>query len=347
MTNTVTQSCLIDTDAALNTLGVDLLAHMTGSLAKAHGINVLYLPSPVYDNNGNNVQHYFDSAGDIVGVYQLRFTVNNVVYYAPANATALAGQAASSSTILSDEDISAQLAARDKTALVTSFISAQVTYTDAVRDQILLPHAQLGHWEAHAPITVRSRVVTDSRGNTVGRFVATIQFNGIKYDIPCDTSLGGPPRVWNWTGLGLAADAGFTTTSASGFQDNQVTRPLYYRDGFGTLPRTVSLQVTDVDMTQINPPTPVWRDVPLAGETYTTSNGWTRDMLVVAAYTSPTYPANATLPATTSFVMLTSFPGSNDLRFVCSARAKVISSVGAGNLVAYSNICTFRAGDQD
>jgi len=348
MSNLVTQSSLIEIDAALSGLGSVLSAHAGSSLATAHSVTALYFPAPVYNSSGNNVQYYSDSAGDIVGQYQLRFTVNDTVYYAPAKTTALAGQTSTvTNTLLSNTAISALLSEREPTALTTAFAENSVAYTDEVRDALLIPHTRLGHWEAHAPITVRSRVIYDSRGNVVGRFAATFQFNGVKYDIPCDTDLGGPPKLWNWVGLGLAADVNFTSSSASGFQDNQVARPLYYRDGFGTLPRTVSLQVTDVDMTQINPPTPVWRDVPLAGATYTSGAGWTRDNLTVAAYTSPTYPANASLPATASFVTLTGFPGSNDLRFICSARAKVISDVGGGNLVAYSNICTFKAGDQD
>lgn len=195
MTNTVTQSTTDAVDASLALLRAAFLAHATASLSKAHGVNVLYLPTPVYDSSGNNVQYYFDSAGDVVGTYQLRFTVSGVTYYAPANATALAAQSVDiSSALLTNSQIADQLSARESTALVTPFATEDAAYADAVRDAILLPHSEQGHWEAHVPITVRTRTVVDSRGNVVGRYVATLQFDGVKYDIPCDTQLGGPPR---------------------------------------------------------------------------------------------------------------------------------------------------------
>jgi hypothetical protein len=183
---------------ALDLLAANLDYHVTGSLARAHGLSAITFASPVNDANGNDVQYYRDSNGDIVGRYQLRFSANGVTYYAPGQSTALAGQDSSSGS-LTETDVSALLGQVDKSALVTLFGEEVASEIQSVNDGILLPHTLLGHWEAHALPIVYPKSTTDAAGHVVGRNVAVLQVAGVKYEVPCD-ALGGPPKTIKFLG---------------------------------------------------------------------------------------------------------------------------------------------------
>ncbi len=192
-TSIATQTTLRDVRLALNELASNLDYHVNASLAKAHGITALNFGVPVYDGAGNDVQYYRDSNGDIVGRYQLRFTVGNTVYYAPAKTTSLTGQDTTGS--LTQADVDALLSKVEKSAWVTIFTEGLVDEINAVRDGILLPHTLMGHWEAHAIPLAYPLDTFDHQGHRVGRYRMVFQVAGIKYEIPCDTALGGPPKT--------------------------------------------------------------------------------------------------------------------------------------------------------
>lgn len=190
----ITQSSLDEVGLRLDNLGTDFSAHADGPLSSAHGINAFHFTVPTLDAYGNDLQTYQDSAGNVVGEYMLRFLVGSTLYYAPARATALAAQApvAQSQTEAATEET---LNGRGSTALATQFRTTAIEDIEAVRDGVLLPHSRLGHWEAHSPVRAIPRVTLDSAGHTVGRYTLVWQFRGAKFEIPCDTRLGGPPQA--------------------------------------------------------------------------------------------------------------------------------------------------------
>lgn len=192
--NVVTQSTVNQVNAALGELADQLDAHVRASMAKSHGFDVLQFAAPTLDAAGNDIQYYRDSGGSIVGQFQLRATVGNVVYYAPAATTALAGQPDSSSSLIGSAALAAALGSTASDAWSTEDYTEALTTIETIRDDLLLPHTRLGHWEAHAPLSVYAKATTDSGGDTVGRHVLIFQFDGVKYEIPCDTRLGGPPQ---------------------------------------------------------------------------------------------------------------------------------------------------------
>lgn len=334
-TSIVTQTTLRDIRVALNSLAENLNYHSNASLAKAHGLTAISFGAPVYDSNGNDIQYYRDSGGDIVGRYQLRFTVGGAIYYAPGQSTVLPGQTTTGS--LTETDVDTLMATVERSAWVTAFSQEYVDQIVAVRDGILLPHTLLGHWEVHTTPIVYPKETFDSQGHRVGRYRAVLQVAGVKYEIPCDTRLGGPPQVMRWSGLGLATNTSFTHNAVSSTKDNDQPAYFYYHDGTGTVPRTVILQVTP------NPQAanPVWTDVPVSGAAYssTAGYGWDFD---VASYTTPN--AVPVYPVTSYTFSLLAHAGSNDSKLVCGVRAKV---TGLDGVVSYTNWCIFKANDAD
>lgn len=330
-TSIATQTTLRDIRVALNTLAANLNYHSNASLAKAHSLTAISFGAPVYDSNGNDIQYYRDSGGDIVGRYQLRFTVSDTVYYAPGQTTVLPGQTTTGS--ITEADVDALMARVERSAWVTVFSQEYVDQINAVRDGILLPHTLLGHWEVHTTPIVYPKETFDSQGHRVGRYRAVLQVAGVKYEVPCDTRLGGPPQAMRWSGFGLATNLSFTTNGVTSNKDNDQPGYFYYRDGTGTVPRSVILQVTP-NPQAVNP---VWADVPIGGASYlyTSGYGWNFE---VAAYSVPAYPV-----ASYMFSLLAHAGGEGN-RTVCGVRAKV---TGLDGVVSYTNWCIFKANDTD
>lgn len=189
-TQLITRSSLDGAGFQLDELLAHLARHADGSVSHAHGITALRFTAPVYDSYGNNVQHYEDSAGQVVGTYMLRFVVGSTVYYAPAVPTALTGQALLGPQL--QAVASATLRTPGGTALATDFDAAlQEALAELAADH-LLPHTLQGHWETHAPFQAIARTTLDSAGHTVGRAVLVGSFRGARFELPCDTRLGGP-----------------------------------------------------------------------------------------------------------------------------------------------------------
>jgi len=185
----ITQAAIGDINFRLDELASNLNAHANTSLSKAHGINLVSGP---YENNH----------GDVVGAYQARFTVNGNVYYAPANSTALAGQA--STTGLLDPSVAADIQnAVEGSAWVTEFAAGLAASIASVNDDVLVPHTRLGHWEAHGGMAAFPKNSYDSGGYIVGDQVVVLFINDVGYEVPCSLRSGGPVQTPRITGLGV------------------------------------------------------------------------------------------------------------------------------------------------
>lgn len=333
-TGIATKNSLAEIQTALAELADNLSFHVGRTLSKAHGINIVQFASPIYDASGNDVQYYRNSQNVIVGRYQLRFTVNDTVYYAPASTTALSGSSGTGS--ITEADVSLLLNSTGRTGLITTFSLDLLQSIQAVQSNILLPHTKLGHWESHAPITVHRKTTYDASGATVGRYVAVIQVNGVKYEIPCDTQLGGPPRAMRWTGLGLATNNSFTHNAFQSSMDVPEIGYIFYRDGSGSTPRSILFQFTfGATRYQPIPEGATWVDVDPSGDTLVVTPfiSFTTD----AYNTNPTYPtAKLTLKMT-----ITQPDGTPQAVGVC--RAKVTNDAG----VSYTNPVWTWAEDED
>lgn len=187
--NVITQTALNDIKLVLNDIAANLSQHVNDSLSLAHGINLW--PGFV-DADGNDFTKYRNAAGDVVGNFIVTFYVNNTIYYAPANITTLQPQPfrdGETATLASQN--AATVAAA---SWVTDFTALALSAANTTQTQVLIPHTQLGHWEAHGGMTILPRNSFDTNGNLFARFVARFQFAGQIYEIPCDTSIQGVPQ---------------------------------------------------------------------------------------------------------------------------------------------------------
>jgi len=203
----ITQSALNDIKLVLNDVAASLSQHINDSLSLAHGINIL--PGPVYTN----------SNGDVIGTYVVTFLVNGVIYYAPATPTVLTGQPFTNGAIQVSNPNPQTVG---MAAWITDFTAPALAAAEATRDDVLIPHTQLGHWEAHGGMMVLPRNNYDSNGNLFARYVVRFSFNGNLYEVPCDTSFSGAPQplkvTMSTTYLYFPSNLGsFTTQHPSGF----------------------------------------------------------------------------------------------------------------------------------
>ena len=189
----VTQTSADEIRTALEALANNLEHHRDSSLAKAHGLTVIAFAAPVYDANGNDIQYYRDSAGQVVGTVYLRLIANDTIYYAPAKVTTLDGQPTQAS--LTTEDVAATRDQIGKSAWITEFSSDLAATVQSVDESLLIPHTEKDHSEAHGILLAYPKDTYDSSGHKVGRYVVVFQYQGTKYELVCDRRLGGPPQV--------------------------------------------------------------------------------------------------------------------------------------------------------
>jgi hypothetical protein len=193
--NLITRSNLDEVNQAASGLVENLLAHINGSLSKQHGWNLVVLDDPTYDSDGNYITYYTDSGGDQWGRYRLQLTYNNTHYYVPLNTTTLAGKPA-----LTYDDLFPAISDFSDTeinrAWVTDFSAQLQNAIGALNTDLLLPHTQKMHWEAHGAVyyQVIPQIVRDTAGHRVANYVAKIIFEGRELLLPCDTRIGGPAQ---------------------------------------------------------------------------------------------------------------------------------------------------------
>jgi hypothetical protein len=194
----VTQTALQPVQAALNEVATNLAAHANATLSKAHGINMLqFAPNSITDSDGNDISVYYDDHGDVIGTVFVTFVVNDVVYYAPANLTALAPQSPSTGVGVyggssSGSGSGSGSGTIDSAATwITDVISQETSEVNLINTEVLIPHTQKGYWEVHGDMTAIEQTTFDSIGHIVGNFVIVLFWGGNTYQIPCTNRLGG------------------------------------------------------------------------------------------------------------------------------------------------------------
>lgn len=195
--NLATQVGIENLKFQLAELAENLSRHVNASLSKAHGINVI---NGYVDADGNDRTTYQDSNGDVVGTRQLRFTVEEGVYYAPANPTAETGQPDGTGSIDTSGDEETIADTAGGSALVTNYLSDQADNALAINRDVLIPHTRVPHWEAHGGMSVTPRDTFDLDGHLIGDHVIQMIVDGQVREIPCSTRIGGPlqaPRTGN------------------------------------------------------------------------------------------------------------------------------------------------------
>jgi hypothetical protein len=175
----ITQSALNDIKLVLNDIAANLSQHINDSMSLAHGINIF--PNTTYHNVN----------GDLIGSYVVTFLVNGVIYYAPAQLTTLTGQPFTNGSIQVNL-VNPQTVGR--ATWITDFTPAALAAAESARDEVLIPHTQLGHWEVHGGMTAVARNSYDTNGHLYARSILRFLFNGQLYEIPCDTSMSGVPQ---------------------------------------------------------------------------------------------------------------------------------------------------------
>lgn len=276
--NIVTQVGLSDLKFALQEIAQNLFSHINASLSKAHGLNII---NGYVDADGNDRTTFQDSQGNVMGTHQLLFFIGNVPYYAPANLTALAGQPETNGSI----DTSTQdegFDQRGQSSWVTDYTSQQVAQAEAINVDVLIEHTQQIYYSTHGSMTVTTSTTFNSLGATVGSHLVSLRYNNIVYQIPVSDRFGGPAQLWR--SFALAADPGFTSNTAvfsHNYSGGYHNDPIYFKDGAGTLPRTVTLQINEQQNGSGN-----WIDVPEAGGSFQLNDG---NPVNIGAY-NVTYP---------------------------------------------------------
>jgi hypothetical protein len=222
----VTNVGIEDLKFALSEVAENLSAHVNASLSKAHGINIV---NGYIDASGNDLTKFRDSLGNIMGDYFLQFTVDAVNYWAPAKATALAGQADSNGSVdtSTEEDFEAQ----GGSAWVTDYTSDQTTQAQSMNTDVLIPHTRQPHWNTHGGMTVATQNTFNSVGGTVGDKVIRIRFGDNVYSIPVSSRFGGPVQPPRVSGIPLTRDSYFSAGSP-----NNVDQDIALTFLGGTLP---------------------------------------------------------------------------------------------------------------
>lgn len=233
-TSLATQSDLDAINFSLQQLAENLAAHTNGSLSEGHGIGIF----PGYtDADGNDLTNYEDSNGDTVGTYHIRFIIGGVSYWVPGQISTLDGQASDHGLTVNTQGIES----RDGSSWVTKFVQDIAPYVDQVGVDYLLPHTELGHWEAHGGLAVSTATTTDNAGHTVGNRLIHFGWNGVVYTLVAHTRFGGPAQPPRLTG-NPPANLKVTIPEGSG---NSCDVPITFSDPEGTKPFTYQWQYYD------------------------------------------------------------------------------------------------------
>ncbi len=311
-----TQSELAALKYALSELAENLTSHASGSLSKAHGINIV---TGFVDVNGNDRTAYENSNGDLVGTHMIRFSVDGVIFYAPANLTAAAGQGGVVYVTDGNEENFDNVGS---SSWVTNYAALHTEQTKAIQDDVLLPHSRLPHWEAHGGLTAYAQVTHDSAGNVVGNYVINIKLYNQIYQIPCDIRVGGPAQPIKNALVLTKLDTNHNHVQHEHDDDQNAT--FNYIAGVGTQPVVATWQVNNLpDGTSPSWTDVTWTDYAPAGSTdhgkqYRIESGGT------------------VLHAKVGI-------GSDDAALVCTVRVKLENEAG----VSYSSKGRFYANDTD
>jgi hypothetical protein len=318
--NIVTQDGLVDLKFQLQEVAENLSAHINASLSKAHGVVVL---QGYTDADGNDLTTYQDSVGDILGNYFIRFTVDNVHYYAAAITTALAGQDESTGSIDTGEEDDFQSVGGS--AWVTNYVSQQAADAEAINTDVIIPHTRNPHWDAHGSLTILNTPTYDTDGHQIGTHIVRMRIGGNVYNIPVCDRFGGPLQVPRIGSIPPSVSVDFDSG-----EGNDVDIPLTLTVSGGTRPYAYHWQY-------FNTTTGLWTDITPAGSGSLSVPGWDSGIEYQWASTS-----------TATFRITEANPGSDvtaSMALRCRVTNPAVADSGATSGVI-SNNCIFTATDE-
>lgn len=315
--NIVTQVGIEDLKFALSEIAENLDAHINASLSRAHGINLI---TGYVDADGNDLTKYYDSNGDVIGNYFLRFVVNSVMYFAPAITTTLPGQDPTTGII--DTSPEGEFDSQGGSAWVTDYTSDQVAQANAINQDVLIPHTRQPHATTHGSMTIVLQDTFSSLGHRVGTHVLQMRIGNNVYNIPCVTRIGGtlqPPRIGGIpTNLSVSIGSG---------DPNDCNVPITVPFNGGTKPVEYHWQYNNSG---------VWTDITPAASGSLALPGWDSGITFQWADTSnPTFRITSV------------HPGSDQTRsaqFRCRVTNSASPDSGPTSGVI-TNVCTFTATD--
>lgn len=190
-TKVMTQSTLLELNAALEQLASNLSLHVNESLSVAHGVNAAI--ADYFDDNG-------DKWGNVVIAFDFGTPPNAIRLHVPAQITTL-GPASASSGLVSDGSASGSFSSTgiplvDKpliTEVTTDAAIQATTYSNLLLAHASTVHSDTGADQCHGGQSYVTGVTSDSLGHRVGRQYITIGAGGISWKLPCDTRQSGPP----------------------------------------------------------------------------------------------------------------------------------------------------------
>jgi hypothetical protein len=201
--NLVTQGEVANVIQQLGVLADNLNDHVNASLSKAHGLSGL---ASTYQSSSGNYES--GPAGAVMGQQVLRITVENEVYYAPAQFSG--GLSAATPPVLqpdislspytgivspqqADPALDLTVGSPTPDALVTGF--ADTVNADAYSaNAALLAHAGSPAENAHGGLTAQPYVTLDDQQGAVGRSSVILTVAGQQWRIVCDVNIGGPAQ---------------------------------------------------------------------------------------------------------------------------------------------------------
>jgi len=213
-----TQSSSLPVKEAEDVLGNNLLAHASTSLSKAHGMELLCVPTPFYDVYGNDVSIYTDSNSDLVGSRQMVLTdpVTLLPYYVPLLSSVLTGQPPLTGIPLTTPaGTGVQASAVWVTAAQTEAVAVENT-----NQLLLLVHTQQAHTTAHTGgvYAIIQQNTFDSAGHLVADHIASVLYNGSELLVPCSSRMGGPLQPPQLLGLSSYYALVHTTGTAADYK---------------------------------------------------------------------------------------------------------------------------------
>jgi len=333
--NLVTKGRLEEIKSAEALLSENLNAHANASLSKAHGFILYNLPHPTLDANGNDLSVYSDSHGDVCGTSLLRLTYNGVNYYVPLQSSGLPGK--NPNTGITPNYSNSGVAAPSSTAWITDFTQQDMQDLLFTNDSVLLPHANLAHWETHTGgvYQIIPQIINDSAGHRVSNYIARILVDGVELWLPCDTRTNGPLKPVTVAFPAINTLQGSNANYCAMGNDNDQFGYFWYNNPTGgILPATFQWQFNTYQPQKIG--NSFWSD-PLTG-----SGMW--NTVTPGVFMTMTGNPVGAVSTTTGNKLTVQVGTGSDSQIVCATiRGKWTNAVGS----VYTNWCLFIANDQD
>lgn len=194
----ITQAEAVDAKFTFSAIVENFVKHINQDLSSAHGINLAWGKDAGSSGDGNDYSKYYDTFADVVGDYQVRFTVAGTPYFAPAKLSTREGQPAGTNSTDIVNYANSEVAL---TALATEIITTETDQISAILTSYLIPHTVKHLEDTHQSYATSVQDTLDSNGDVVGDFLLALEIDGAIYHVPCTNNIGGIPILPALSGL--------------------------------------------------------------------------------------------------------------------------------------------------